>query len=120
MKVKELIEQRLLDPRFRKAWYELAPRFDIANAMQRYRLEYGISQAELSTLTGVGLSTIVHLESCLVGPHLDTLVKLATGMGAVLEIGFNFEAMGEGEHGTPSIGGDELHEVEGRGGELTY
>jgi len=92
MKVKELIEQRLLDPRFRKAWYELAPRFDIANAMIRFRAKKDrMTQAQLAELTGISQRSISALEHSIATPNIRTLIKLAEGMGAVLRIRFDFD-----------------------------
>ena len=49
--------------------------------LRRLRREADLSQQRLADLSGVGRVTIARLEGAAQSPNLDTIQKLATGMG---------------------------------------
>lgn len=54
---------------------------DIIEGIIKVRKVKGISQKELSELTGINLSTIVGIEMMRIIPSLDTLVKITNKIG---------------------------------------
>lgn len=81
---KELMQ----DPEFRKEWEDLEPEFQIVRAMLEGRREKGITQKELSGITGITQADISKLENGTANPSLRTLQRVAEGLGKKLVISF--------------------------------
>ena len=58
----------------------------IIESMVRIRKDKGLSQRELAKICGVKQSAIARMETLQVMPRLDTLVKIAQGLGAELHL----------------------------------
>ena len=67
--------------RARMADETLRGRRKFAERLRRLRREADLSQQALADLSGVGRVTIARLESAAQSPKLDTIQKLASGMG---------------------------------------
>ena len=67
--------------RARMADETLRGRRKFAERLRRLRREAGLSQQSLADLSGVGRVTIARLELAAQSPKLDTIQKLADGMG---------------------------------------
>ena len=85
---KEFLVEKLKDPEFRKEWNELEPEFQLIKAMLQGREEQNLSQRQLADRTGVTQSDISKIESGEANPTLETLKKLAKGLGMNLSISF--------------------------------
>lgn len=62
---------------------------DIIQALIEARHASGLTQKELSDLTGIAQGDISKLETGNVNPSLRTLIRLATGMGMQIKVEFS-------------------------------
>ncbi len=86
--VKETIGELMNDPDFRKEWETMEPEFQIIRALVEARNERGITQKELSAITGITQGDISKLENGTGNPSVRTLQRLAEGLGKTLVIQF--------------------------------
>lgn len=86
-KLDEYIDKQLKEPEFARAWREGEAEYQVQRALVSARQSSGMSQRELSRASGVPQKTISLIES---GSNttIETLGKLAEGMGRVLVIAF--------------------------------
>ena len=83
-----LLNERLNDPQFRKAWDELEPEFQIIRAMIEAREEANMTQKDLAEKTGIAQGDISKLENGSSNPYIRTLQRIAEGLGKKLVIEF--------------------------------
>jgi transcriptional regulator with XRE-family HTH domain len=81
-----LAEQLREDPEFRAAWERTALARAVAVAVVRYRAEHGLSQRELAQRLGIKQPQVARLELGEVNPSVDTLMRLAAGLGIEITI----------------------------------
>ena len=81
-------DNKLSDPSFRKAYDELETEYLIMREMLKSREELGISQAQLSTMTGITQPDISKLENGKANPSISTLKKIASAFGKKLVVQF--------------------------------
>ena len=67
---------------------DLEPEYDIINAMIKARKEKGLTQKQLSELTGISQADISRIENGTRNPSLEMIKRLATGMGMRLKLEF--------------------------------
>ena len=84
----DMLNEQLQDPEFRKEWESMEPEFQIIKAMIDARNEKGITQKELSSLTGITQGDISKLENGTANPSIRTLQRIAEGLGKNLVIQF--------------------------------
>ena len=80
------IETQLQDPNFKNIWVE--GEYQVQRALIEARSQAGLSQRELSRLSGVPQKTISLIESADTNTTVETLNKLAGSMGKILTIRF--------------------------------
>ena len=85
---KEYKNKCLEDSNFKKEYDDLEPEYDIINAMIKARKEKGLTQKQLSELTGISQADISRIENGTRNPSLETIKRLATGMGMRLKLEF--------------------------------
>ncbi len=85
---KEYNNKCLEDSNFKKEYDDLEPEYDIINAMIKVRKEKGLTQKQLSELTGISQSDISRIENGTRNPSLEMIKRLATGMGMRLKLEF--------------------------------
>lgn len=85
---KDLLNERLKDPGFRAEYDALEPEFAIVQAMIDARKQTGMTQQQLSELTGIAQGDISKIENGSANPSLRTLQRLAAGLGMRLKIEF--------------------------------
>ena len=85
---KEFLNEKLKDPEFKKEWDELEPEYQLIKAMLRARDEQNISQRQLSDITGITQADISKMESGEANPTLQTIKRIAQGLGMKLELVF--------------------------------
>ena len=85
---KEYRDKKLQDPSFKEAYDELETEYLIMREMLKSREELGISQAQLSTMTGITQPDISKLENGKSNPSISTLKKIADALGKKLLIQF--------------------------------
>lgn len=76
----------LRDKKFRAAYEELRPKYDLIRAVLDARIKKGISQSELARRVGTTQSAIARFESGAGNPTLDFLSKVSAAVGARLEV----------------------------------
>ncbi|MBR4576028.1 MAG: helix-turn-helix transcriptional regulator [Clostridia bacterium] len=84
----EYFDEQMKDPRIKAEYEALEPEFEIVNAMIDARNKNGLTQKQLSTITGITQSDISKLENANANPSLQTLKRLAQGMGMQLHLTF--------------------------------
>lgn len=84
----KLLEEQLKDPEFKKEYDTLEPQFAVIQAIIDARREKGITQKELSELTGIAQGDISKLENGSANPSIKTLKRVASALGKRLKIEF--------------------------------
>ena len=82
------LEKQLEDPEFKVEYEALEPEFAIVQAIINARKQKGITQKELSELTGIAQGDISKMENGNANPSIKTLKRLASAMGMSLKIEF--------------------------------
>jgi predicted transcriptional regulator len=85
---RETLNEQLKDPAFKKEYDDLETEFQIIRAIIDARTEMGITQKQLSDLTGIAQADISKLENGNANPSLKTLQRLASAMGKKVKISF--------------------------------
>ena len=86
--VKDTLNELMENGDFKVEWDALEPEFQIIRAMIDARNEKGITQKELSLLTGITQADISKLENGTANPSIRTLQRIAKGLGKKLIIQF--------------------------------
>jgi transcriptional regulator with XRE-family HTH domain len=82
MKLEEFIAEHVMtDPEWKAAYEEADATREAARALLRARREAGLSQSELAARSGTAQAVISRIERGTVSPSLDTLSKIAKGLG---------------------------------------
>ena len=76
-----ILQDELMDPEFAKAWAETELEDQIKRAVIASRIEKGLTQAQLSELSGIRQSNISRIENGTATPTLKTLNAIACGTG---------------------------------------
>ena len=85
---KKFLTSQFENPEFKKEWDKLEPEYQIMSAMIKARNETGITQQQLSKLTGINQSNLSRIENGNGNPSLSTLQRIATAFGKKLSISF--------------------------------
>lgn len=87
MTVWNKLEKKLLsDPKVKKEFDRLAPRYAVISKLIAIRLKKGLTQKDIAEKMGTKQSAIARLESGNVNPSLDFIYKLAEIMGYRMSI----------------------------------
>lgn len=86
--MQKYLEEQLKNPKFKKEYDALEPEFAVIHAILDARREKGITQKELSELTGIAQGDISKLENGSANPSVKTLERVATALGKRLKIEF--------------------------------
>lgn len=87
-KFDDFLLEQLNDPELRKEYEALQPEHAIIQAIIDARKASGLTQKELSEITGIAQGDISKLENGNANPSVRTLQRLAAGMGMKLRIEF--------------------------------
>ena len=85
-KWKDLEKELLSDPKVKKEYDRLTPRYAVISALIAARIKKGFTQKELAQKMGTKQSAIARLEGGNVNPSLNFLEKIASVMGLKLTI----------------------------------
>ena len=88
MNFAEYKAERMKDPEFKKEYEALEGEYAAMRAVYVARLEQGITQKELSEAANVPQKTISAIETGNSNAKVETLAKLAKGLGKSLRIEF--------------------------------
>ncbi len=78
--------ESMRDPKFKKEYDALQPKYDLIKAILDARLKKGVTQTELARRVGTTQSAIARFESGTANPTLDFLSKVSAAVGAKLEV----------------------------------
>jgi len=81
-----LAEQLRDDPEFRALWERTALARAVAIAVVRHRAERGLTQRDVAALLDMTQPQVARLERGDVNPSMDTLMRVAGGLGIELTI----------------------------------
>ena len=84
----DFLQEQLRNPEVKAEYDALEPEFSIIQSIIDARKESGLTQKELSSITGIAQADISKLERGNANPSLRTLQRLAAGMGRKLKIEF--------------------------------
>lgn len=87
-KIKDLHKGWSQDPKYRKAYEELASEFELASVLINARLHAGLTQEQLAKRMKTTQSTVARLEGGRANPSTRTLEKFAQATGTRLKIIF--------------------------------
>ncbi len=96
--LRELGEEWMKDPEFKKGYDALEPQFAMADALIGARVHSGLSQAQIARRMHTSQSTVARLEGGRANPSMATLEKFAKATGCTLSITFTPKAK-EASHG---------------------
>ena len=85
---KRYLDKRMKNDNFRKEYEALAPEAEIVRAIIDARKKENITQKELAKRTGIAQSDISKLENGSGNPSIQTLQRLADGLGMEVKIKF--------------------------------
>ena len=88
VKFDDFLKEQLDDPEFRREYEALQPERAIIQAIIDARKQSGLTQKELSERTGITQGDISKLERGNANPSLNTLQRLAAGMGMTIKLEF--------------------------------
>ena len=85
---RDLLNEQLKDPEFKKEWDDIQPEMDVIRAIIDNRIAQNLTQKELAERTGINQADISKIENGTRHPSLKMLKRLAAGMGMALKIEF--------------------------------
>lgn len=85
---REYLKKQIDDPDFKAEYEAMRPDYEAIRAVIAARLESNMTQAELAEKTGIRQSNISRIESGTSSPTVDTLARIAAGLGKKLKIEF--------------------------------
>ena len=92
--LQDYLREQMKDPEFSAEYEKLRPEYEAIRAIISARLESKMTQKELAEKTGIRQSNISRIENGTSSPTVDTLARLAAGMGKVLKIEFVTDSTG--------------------------
>ena len=82
----DMKREAMRDPKFKKAYDALEPKYALISAMLDARNKRGMTQREIAHRAGTTQSAIARFESGRSNPTLDFATRLSSAVGAKLEI----------------------------------
>ena len=84
----DMLSKQLKDDEFRKEYEAIQPEMDVIRAIVNARTSQNMTQKELAEKTGIRQSNISRIENGSASPTIDTLARIAAGLGKQLKIDF--------------------------------
>lgn len=85
---RDTLNEELKKADFKEEWDRLEPEFQIIKSILDSRNELGMTQKDLSEITGIHQSEISKIENGNANPSVKTLERIANAFGKKLKIGF--------------------------------
>ena len=85
---KNYLAQQMEDPAFAAEYEAQRPEYEAIRAVIAARLACNMTQKELAEETGIRQSNISRIENGSASPTIDTLARIAAGLGKQLKIDF--------------------------------
>ena len=86
--LQEYLDKQLKDPAFSAEYEAMRPEYEAIRAVIAARLECHMTQKKLAEKTGIRQSNISRIESGSSSPTIETLSRIASGLGKRLKIDF--------------------------------
>lgn len=87
---RELDKKWMKDPEFVREWKKIEPEYKLARSLIGARIKKKMTQAELAAKVGTKQPVISRIEAMSSSPSVSLLKRVATALGAKLEISFSF------------------------------
>lgn len=81
-------EESMQDEKLKQEYEKLEPKYEVIRQIIRLRKESGLSQEELSRLTGISRVKIKQYEGGITSPSMKNLNKIANACGKKLTVNF--------------------------------
>lgn len=81
-------EESMQDKKLKQEYEKLEPKYEVIRQIIRLRKESGLSQEELSKLTGISRVKIKQYEGGMASPSMKNLNRIANACGKKLTINF--------------------------------
>lgn len=85
---RKYLAQQMEDPKFAAEYDAQRPEYEAIRAVIAARLACNMTQKELAEKTGIRQSNISRIENGSASPTINTLTKIAAGLGKQLRIDF--------------------------------
>ena len=85
---KNYLAQQMEDPAFAAEYEAQRPEYEAIRAVIAARLACNMTQKELAEKTGIRQTNISRIENGSASPTIDTLARIAAGLGKQLKIDF--------------------------------
>ena len=85
---KKYLAQQMEDPAFAAEYEAQRPEYEAIRAVIAARLACNMTQKELAEKTGIRQSNLSRIENGSASPTIDTLARIAAGLGKQLKIDF--------------------------------
>ena len=85
---KNYLAQQMEDPAFAAEYEAQRPEYEAIRAVIAARLACNMTQKELAEKSGIRQSNISRIENGSASPTIDTLARIAAGLGKQLKIDF--------------------------------
>ena len=85
---RQTLKEQMKEEEFKKEWDKTELEYQIIKAMITAREEKNMTQKQLAEITGITQSDISKLENGNANPSLQTLKKLADGLGMAIKLEF--------------------------------
>ena len=85
---REVLNEQLKDPEFKAEWDATEAEYQIIKSMLEARRRKAITQSQLSEITGIAQADISRIENGNANPSIQTLQRLAAGLGMRLKVEF--------------------------------
>ena len=82
------LNKKMQDSTFSSEYEALRPEYEAIHAMIAARIENNMTQKQLAEKTGIRQSNISRIENGSSSPTVETLARIAAGMGKRLKIDF--------------------------------
>lgn len=86
--LERFLNEQMLDPEFAAEYETLQPEYEAIRAVIGARIESHMTQKQLAEKTGIRQSNISRIENGTSSPTVETLARIAAGMGKKLKIEF--------------------------------
>ena len=86
--LRKYLNEQMDNPEFAAEYEAMRPEYEAIRAVIAARLECNMTQKELAQKTGIRQSNISRIESGASSPTVDTLARIAAGLGKKLKIEF--------------------------------
>lgn len=86
--LERFLNEQMQDPEFAAEYETLQPEYEAIRAVIGARIESHMTQKQLAEKTGIRQSNISRIENGTSSPTVETLARIAAGMGKKLKIEF--------------------------------